>query len=166
MTLVYIYRIGSSKTCGTRPSGLQRTRPSPRPAAERLQPPTLSPVRVEVGRIDPRLERIADRRPFSIDDRVPGGVAVPSLTHHVLSERALVGEPQPLRRAPRRRVERVTLPLVAPVAELVERAAHHEVHRLGGRAPLLEPRRVVDVPHLDRAGLGAYAHEARDSHRL
>ena len=66
-----------------------------------------------------------------------------------LAERSLVREAEPYGSRARRRVERVALPLIAPVAEL-ECPSHHQVHRLGRRPRPLEERREVDVADLDR----------------
>ena len=110
--------------------------------------------RVEVGRVEPGLERAFRCRPFPVDDRVPGRVAVAALVDGGLAEDALEAEAQPLRRRARGRVEGVAFPLVAPVAELVEHPPHHQVHGLGGRRRALQERRVRDVADLDHADPG------------
>src|SRR5262245_53244241 len=76
---------------------------------------------VEVRGMKPLPERAIERRPLRVDHRVPRGVAVAALVDARLAEHALVGEPEPLGGGARRGIQRVALPLVAPVPEL-ERA--------------------------------------------
>ena len=102
----------------------------------------------------------------AVDDGEPGRVAVAALVDHRLPEQPLVLEAQPQRRRPRRRIERVALPLVAPVAELVEHARHHQEHGLGGGRRPLQQRRVVDVADLDHAVGPIDAHEGRHADGL
>jgi hypothetical protein len=64
---------------------------------------------------------------------------------------ALEREAEPLGGVPRGRIQRIALPLVAAVAELVEHALHHQVHRLGRDARALHARREQQVPDFDRA---------------
>ena len=110
--------------------------------------------------VEPRLERLAHLRPVGVDDRVPGGVPVAALHHLCLAEDPLVAEAEPLGRPTRRRVECVALPLVAPVAEVVEDVAHDQELGLGRRPGLLQRGREMDVPDLDRSGVGRDAQEA------
>ena len=56
------------------------------------QPPLLPPLRVEVPLRQPLLVRPLQRRPFAVDDREPGGVAVAALVDDRLPEQALVLE--------------------------------------------------------------------------
>src|SRR5438874_13198073 len=100
---------------------------------ELFEPSPLSPRLVEVRRVEPRFEGRAEPRPLAVDDREPRVIAVPPIPDTGLPEGPLVDEAQPLRRTPRRRVEAVAFPLVPPVAELVEDAPHHQVHRFGRR---------------------------------
>ena len=60
---------------------------------------------------------------------------------------------------------RVTLPLEAPVAEVVERISGHQIDGLGRLAGALERRRKPDVPDLDHAVLWSHAHEAGHAFR-
>src|SRR5437764_6631096 len=85
--------------------------------------PLLDALAVEVLGRQPRLEPGADRRPLVVGDRVPGGVAVATLDHHVVAEDALEAEPEALGGASRGRVQRIALPFEPAVAELVERMA-------------------------------------------
>src|SRR3954469_2087527 len=98
-------------------------------AGERGKRRSLPAVLVEVRRIEPPLKGVVDGRPFAVDHRVPRGVTVATLVDARLPENAFVREAKALRGAARRRVQRVALPFVAPVAE-VEGALHHQVHRL------------------------------------
>ena len=91
----------------------------------------------------------ASCRPFAVDGRVPGRVAVSALVDRGLPEDSLVREAQPLRGGARRGVERVALPFVAPIPE-AERALHHQVHRFGRSTRPLKERREVHVAHFDR----------------
>src|SRR5689334_17214357 len=89
----------------------------------------LSPLGVEIGGIEPAPEGPIELGPFLVDHGVPGGVAAAALVDARLAEEAFVGEAEALRRGTRRRIQRVALPFVAPVAQL-ESALHHQVHRL------------------------------------
>src|SRR5436853_7893914 len=100
----------------------------------RVQPRQAYPLpacRVEIFRHKPALEGRLARRPFGIEHRVPGRVAVAALDDHVLAEEALEGEAETQRSAPPGGVERVALPLVAAVAERLERVAGEQILRLG-----------------------------------
>src|SRR6185312_12843092 len=77
--------------------------------------------RIEILRRQPGLERRPPGRPLAVRDRVPGRVAVATLDHSVLPEDAFEGEAEPFGGAARTRVGGVALPLVSPVAQLVER---------------------------------------------
>src|SRR5262245_48547977 len=85
---------------------------APRLGDQLAEPPPLRARRIEVRGSEPGLERALQRGPLPVDDRVPGVVAVASLHHHRLAERALVAEAEPLGGAARGRVEAVALPLV------------------------------------------------------
>ena len=111
--------------------------------------PALGAIAVEVLRREPGLERAPQRRPLVVDDREPGGVTVPPLRHLVLAEHALEAEAETLRRAPRRGVERVALPLEPPVSEVVERMPGQEIDRLGRSDRTAQRRAEVDVADLD-----------------
>src|SRR4051794_4455010 len=83
---------------------------------------------VEVFGREPALEGGLARKPFLVGDREPGGVSVAALVDGRLTEEAFVLEAEPLGRGSRRRVQGIALPLVAAIAELVEDAAHEEIH--------------------------------------
>jgi len=67
--------------------------------------------------------------------------------------------------APRRRVERIAFPFVAPVAQFLEDPPHHQIHGLGGEGAALQSRREVDMSDLDHAGGGFDAYEGGDAQR-
>src|SRR5579864_2805221 len=67
---------------------------------------------VEIRGIEPALEGSAQRRPFAVDDRVPGGIAISSLIDHRFSENAFEAEAETQRRRTRGRVEAVAFPFV------------------------------------------------------
>jgi len=85
----------------------------------------LAALGVEVGRVEPGFEGRLQRRPFAVDGSVPCAVAVAALVHDRLPEDAFEAEAQALRRPTRARVQRVALPLVAPISQFVESPAHH-----------------------------------------
>ena len=120
---------------------------------------------VEIGRVEPALEGRLERQPLAVEDREPAGIAVARFVDRRLVEHALVAEPEALRRGARRRVERIAFPFVAPIAELVKDAAHHQVHRLGRRRGALQRRGVVDAADLDDPRRGVDAHQAGDTDR-
>src|SRR5215207_3563264 len=111
----------------------------------------LSPSGVEIRRVEPALESAPARRPFAVEHRIPGGVAVLALDHHVLAEHALEGEAEAAGGALRALVRVIALPLEAAVAELVEDMAGEEVDRLGRAPGLPEPRAEQEVAGLDHA---------------
>src|SRR5215831_12819428 len=132
---------------------------------EARQALVLAACGVEIAGVEPALEGLFERRPFAVEDREPAGVAVAALVDRGLAEHAFVLESQSQRRGTRRRVERVAFPLVAPVAQLVEDAAHHQIHRFGGGWRALQERRIVDAADFDDAGRGIDAHIAGDAGR-
>src|SRR5215204_6319764 len=75
------------------------------------------PGGVEIRRVEPALESAPARRPFAVEHRIPGGVAVLALDHHVLAEHALEGEAEAAGGALRALVRVIALPLEAAVAE-------------------------------------------------
>src|SRR5690606_16176966 len=83
-----------------------------------------------------------------------------------LAEDALEGEAEAQRRLARGEVQGVALPLVAPVAELVEHAVHHQIHRLGRHGRALQRRAEVDVADLDDADRRVDAQVAGEAQRL
>src|SRR4051794_3297868 len=117
----------------------------------------LPAVFIEVLRREPALERGLSRRPFRIDDRIPGGVTVLALHHLVLAEQALVLEAEAQRRALGRLVAIVALPLVAPVAERKSVVAD-QIHRLGRGAGALKRGRIGDPSDLEHTMRGADLH--------
>ena len=119
----------------------------------------LPPLGVEIFAPEPALERRLARGPLAVEHRKPGGVAAAALDDHVLAEDALEGEAEPLRRAPRGRVQRVAFPLVAPVAERIEDVGGEEILRLGRARRALQGGRVHDIADLDDAVRRIDAHE-------
>ena len=62
----------------------------------------------------------------------------------------------------RRQVERVALPFVAPVAEVLEDMTRHQVHRLGSAGGPLQRRGEEDAADLNRRGVpGRFAYTPR-----
>ena len=94
--------------------------------------------RVEILRRQPALEGGLARRPFAVEHRVIGGVAVPALGDQLLAQDALEDEAIAQSRAPRRRVQRIAFPFVAPVAQRLERVAREQILRLGAERRTLQ----------------------------
>ena len=92
-------------------------------------------------------------------------IPVLPLDHHVLPEDAFKAESQPLRRPSRRRILRIALPLVAPVAQLFKDVSSHQIHRLGCRRSPLQSWRKHHIAYLDHAICRIHAHQARIAHR-
>src|ERR1700676_4635156 len=88
-----------------------------------LQLGALAARRVEIVGREEALEPGLYRRPVAVGHGEPGGVAIAPRVDHVLAQDPLVEEAEAQSRAPRRRVERVALPLEPAVAELVEDVA-------------------------------------------
>jgi hypothetical protein len=82
----------------------------------------------------------------------------------LLDERHLERQTEALCGRARRFVQRVALPLVAPIPER-ERVSHHEEHRLGRGGLALQERREVEAADLDRAVRRIDAEIARDADR-
>src|ERR1700683_1365459 len=131
-------------------------------ADRRVERAKLAPFAVEVLGCEPGSKAAAERRPVVVGDRIPGRVAVAALDHLVLAEDALEGEAEALGRLPRGGVERVALPLHAPVAELLDGVAHEQIDGLGGRRGAPKGCAEPDVAELDRAELWRYAQVRRD----
>ena len=85
---------------------------------------------------------------------------------HCLAEQPLVLEAEPQRRRPRRRVQRIAFPFVAPIAEFVEHAAI--IRNIASVAAGVRCRSgaVVDAADLDDADGRVDAHVRRDADRL
>src|SRR3954447_12011729 len=108
----------------------------------------LLPVGVEIRRVEPALECRALRRPFAVDDREPGGVAVAAAGHRRLPEQSLIPEAETQGGGARGRVQRIAFPFVATIPELIENAPHHQIHRLGSGRPALQARAIGDAADL------------------
>src|SRR5574341_1602330 len=115
------------------------------------EPLPLSPTPIEVRRIEPPLEPRPERGPLRVEHRVPRRVPGAALHDHVLAEDAFEGEPEPDRGALRGFVQGVALPLVPPVAQILEGVLRHQVHRLGGSGGPLQRGREEHVADLDHA---------------
>src|SRR6187431_3432204 len=111
----------------------------------------LPPIPIEVFRREPALERGLARRPLVVEHRKIGGVAGAALDDHVLAQDALELKAVAERRTPRWCVERVALPLVAPIAERFERMAGEQILRLSAERRLLQGGRIDDMADLDHA---------------
>ena len=79
-------------TSATLPFSLPANSASPYRGVERRETLHLPAVFIEIVRRKPALERGLARRPFAVEDRVPGGVAVAALHDLMLAEQALVLE--------------------------------------------------------------------------
>src|SRR4051812_47699779 len=64
---------------------------------------------VEIRRIEPALERAAQRRPVAVDHREPIRVAIASARQRRLPEQPLILKSEAQRRFPARHIERVAL---------------------------------------------------------
>src|SRR6478736_8613445 len=102
-------------------------------------------IGVKIGGRKPTLESALARGPFAVEHGVVRRIAVAALRHHGLPEDALEGKSEAFGRAARRRVQRVTLPFVSPIAENLEHVASKKKLRLGGKRRALQIRRVDDV---------------------
>lgn len=125
---------------------------------------SLQTVFVEVGRVEPAREGDLKSRPFLIDGGVPSRVTVSSFEDGGLAEDSFKRQAESLRCAARRLVQCVALPLVPAVAE-AERAVHHQKHGLGSGGVLLEQRREIQMPDLNRTVSRIDPQIAGHSHR-
>lgn len=128
--------------------------------SETSKTPQLNPRLVKVRRIEPFLEGKPAGRPFMIEYGKPGGVPVVVLHHHVLAKNAFEGEAKPQSGFPAWLVQGIALPFIAPVAEILKHAPHHQEHGFRCCSRALKARRQKDIPHLDNAVRRFDPHEA------
>jgi hypothetical protein len=95
---------------------------------------------IEIFRREPGLESTAQARPLIICDGKPCRIAAALFVNDRVEKDAFDAEAEPQRRAAGGRVQRVALPLVAPVAEVLEGVAHHQVLDLRRGAGVLQLR--------------------------
>src|SRR5262249_24952455 len=106
---------------------------------------------VEIVGRQPAFEIALARGPFGIEHRKPGVIAIASLGHHVVAERALVDETVAQCRATRRGIERIAFPFIAAIAECLEHVTRQQILGFGAKRRALQTRRVEDVPDFDHA---------------
>src|SRR5947209_7184319 len=111
--------------------------------------PFMSALAIEILPREPALEAALARGPLAVEHDVPGGVAAASLDDHVLAKNALEGEAEAQRRAPRRGIERVAFPLVAPVAKHLEHVTREQILGFGGERRALQGGTQDDVADLE-----------------
>src|SRR5215216_2176381 len=94
------------------------------------QPHALSALGVEIIGRQPLLERRFSLWPFVIEHGVPRGVAAAPFLNHVLAKGSFERESEADRSPPGWSIQRVALPFIAPIAEILEDVASHQIHRL------------------------------------
>src|SRR6201993_2161494 len=104
--------------------------------------------------------------PLIIRDGEPCGIAAALLVDDGVEKDAFEAEAEAQSRTSRGRVERVALPLIAPISELIEGVAHHQILKFRGGASLLQLRRQMDVADLDGAVLRRDAQQGADAGRV
>src|SRR5580692_6351748 len=114
---------------------------------------------VEILRRKPALKVQLARRPLAVEHGEPGVIAVAALGNHVLAERAFVDKAVAQRGAPRRRIEGITFPFVAPIAQRLEDVTRQEVLGFSAQRRALQGRRIKHVTDLD------HPHFRHDSHQ-
>lgn len=102
-------------------------------AADAAERSSLAPGAIEVLLGQPTLEGRLHHRPFGIDDGEPRGVAAAILVDDHLPEDALEGEAVAMSGGDGSLVPAVALPLVAPIAKVVERMIRYMASDLQGR---------------------------------
>src|SRR3984893_3280421 len=150
-------RVGPGRGGGQGPLG-SRGRPGPAHS--------LAAFGVKIFWCEPALESGLDRRPFAIEDREPRRITVAPLVDVGLTPDALECEAEPGCCCPRSGIERIALPGVAAIAEFIEGAPHHQVHRLGRGNPTLKCRRVNDPANFDATSGRVNIEIARLAERL
>jgi hypothetical protein len=98
----------------------------------------LAAVPIEVSGCEPGLEAVAHARPLLVRDGEPCRIAAALLVDAGVEEDAFEAEAEAQRRAAGRRIERITFPFVAAIAEVLEGLAHHQVLGIRGGAGLLQ----------------------------
>src|SRR5258708_26547843 len=102
-------------------------------AVQRRETDLLQAFAVKVLGREPARKSALGRRPVADEHGKPGIIAVAALGDDVLAERPFVAEPVAERCAPRRRIERIAFPFVAPVAERLENITRQEVLSFGAQ---------------------------------
>src|SRR3972149_3981877 len=131
--------------------------------ADFFKPPALTAVAVEILEAQPALEGSTAARPFTVEHRIPRGVAVAALSDHVLARNALEGEAEALGRAARGGVERIALPFIAAIAERLEYVASEKKLSFGRQRRPLQGRRIDDVSDLAHPHGRTDFHQRRDT---
>src|SRR5262249_52201804 len=140
----------------------------PRPLVHAIQLAQAYPLpslRIEILRREPALEGGFARRPFAIEHRKPGIVAVAALGDQMLPERALVNEAVAQRCTARGGVDAFALPAVAPVTQRLEGVACEQILRLGAERRALQRRRIDDMADLDPPHGRPNLHKGGDAER-
>src|ERR1700726_4222567 len=118
-------------------------------AVQRRETDFLPAFVVEILRRKPALEVELAHRPLAVEHGEPGVVAVAALGDHVLAERAFVDKAVAQRGAPRRSIEGIAFPFVAPIAERLEDVTRQQVLSFSAQRRALEGRRIKHVTDLD-----------------
>src|SRR5215813_8926115 len=82
-------------------------------SGELREPSPGQAVLAEIAGPQPDFEGGFQRRPFAVDHRIPGGVAVAALIHRRLAEDAFVAIAETQSGATRRRVQGIAFPFIA-----------------------------------------------------
>src|SRR5579872_619453 len=110
----------------------------------------LPAVVVEIFRRQPLFEIAFAFRPFAVEHREPGVVAVAAvLVDHVLAEGPLIDKAIAPRRTLRRGVQRIAFPFVASVTQRLEDVACQEILRFRAERGALQRRGIEDVANFD-----------------
>src|ERR1700679_772483 len=123
----------------------------------------LSSYRVKVFRREARFQAATHARPLLVDDGEPRRVAAALLVDDRIEEDAFKAKAEAQGSASRGYVQRIALPFVAAIAEVVEGMAHQQVLDLRCSAGLLQRWSQMDVADFDRAVLGRDAQVGTES---
>src|SRR5436190_17197104 len=119
----------------------------------------LSALLIEILILQPRLEPLPDWRPFLVDDREPGSVAVTAFDDEMLAEDALKGESEAQSGTARGLIKGIAFPFEAAHAQFIEGMAHHLEDGIGCLARSLQAGSHPDMADLDDAIGRIEAHE-------
>ena len=120
----------------------------------------LASLCVKVCGGEPTLKGTLAAGPLGVEHGVPGGVAAAPLYYHVLTEDTLEGESEALGCSPRGEIERIALPLVASIGQLLEDVSRQEIDGFGCGTGSLQLGREQDVADFDDSVGRVDPHEA------
>src|SRR5690606_33410952 len=133
---------------------------------EDLEPLHLLAIAIEIFRREPEFQGAANRRPFVVENGIPGRVEVFPLHHHMLAKDPFEAKAEPQRSALRRLIAIVTLPLETAVSEIVEDMPGKQEEGFGCKTRARYLRAPINAAYLGHAVSGVNPHQGLPSSNL